>query len=477
MNPFRSVGARLSLALLVVVAAALGLVYVVVVPQLENRLVHGKISQLKGTAQKQDAVFKTAETVTQLGDLATETAIGVNGRVVVYGSLSPPVLQVLADSNPVQARDVQSDPIAVRAATTRSVQSGTAERRGQRYAEVAAPVAGTNEVVLYTAPLTDSLSDVRLVQRRLLWAGLVALLLSLALGYGGASIFTRRIRRLERAADRIAAGRFDEPVEDAGADELGQLAQAFERMRRRLAHLDRARREFIANASHELRTPVFSLGGFLELLTEEELDDETRAEFLATMREQVERLAGLATDLLDLSRIDAGRMHVEAEELDLSVLARALSDEFAAVALASEHPLAVDADGPVPVSADEERVLRIGRALVENAIRHTPPGTNVAVRASSRNGSAVLTVEDDGPGIPEDETQQLFERFYRLDGGRSSGSGLGLAIARELAELMGGGVELVSSPGSTAFRVTLPAGTPEPESFSRENDGVARSLQ
>ena len=130
------------------------------------------------------------------------------------------------------------------------------------------------------------------------------------LGYAGASAFARRIRRLELAADRIAAGRFDEPVVDHGSDEVGQLARSFERMRLRLAHLDRARGEFIANASHELRTPLFSLGGFLELLDDPGLDEATRDEFLAQMREQVDRLAKLATDLLDLSRLDAGRLAV-----------------------------------------------------------------------------------------------------------------------------------------------------------------------
>src|SRR5439155_11321460 len=120
-------------------------------------------------------------------------------------------------------------------------------------------------VLLLSASLHDSLGNVHLVQRRLLIAGGVALLLSLAVGYGGAWIFARRIRRLERAADRIASGRFDEPVADTGGDELGELAVAFERMRVRLAQLDDARREFVANASHELRTPLFSLAGFLEL--------------------------------------------------------------------------------------------------------------------------------------------------------------------------------------------------------------------
>src|SRR5204863_8094129 len=123
----------------------------------------------------------------------------------------------------------------------------------------------------------------------------------------------RRIRRLEAAAERIAAGDLDAPVHDEGRDELGELAAAFERMRRRLAQLDDARRAFIANASHELRTPLFSLGGFLELLDDEELDEATRAEFIATMSEQVERLTRLAADLLDLSRIDSGRVRIERE--------------------------------------------------------------------------------------------------------------------------------------------------------------------
>src|SRR5204862_1851064 len=138
-----------------------------------------------------------------------------------------------------------------------------------------------------------------------------ALAASLLVGYLAASLFARRIRRLERAADRIAGGDFGEPVEDRGKDELGELATAFEEMRQRLAQLEHARREFIANASHELRTPLFSLGGFLELIENEDLEPRTQRDFLATMREQIDRLTKLATDLLDLSRLDAGRMHVE----------------------------------------------------------------------------------------------------------------------------------------------------------------------
>src|SRR6187397_2879715 len=139
-------------------------------------------------------------------------------------------------------------------------------------------------------------------------------------------MFARRIKRLERAADRIASGRFDEPVVDTRGDELAALASAFDRMRVRLAQLDGARREFVANASHELRTPLFSLGGFLELLDDEYLDEATRQEFLSSMREQVVRLTKLASDLLDLTRLDAGRMTVEREPVDLGALAEEIAE-------------------------------------------------------------------------------------------------------------------------------------------------------
>ena len=244
---------------------------------------------------------------------------------------------------------------------------------------------------------------------------------------------------------------------DNGEDELGELAAAVERMRVQLAQLDTARKEFVANASHELRTPLFSLGGFLELMLDEDLDEETRAGFLATTREQVERLTRLSTDLLDLSRIDAGRLHVESEEVVLADVARALVDELQPIAEASAHVLMLDTDPDAWALADEERVIQIGRALVANAIVHTPAGTRVVVRTEARDGHALLTVVDDGPGIPEEHAERIFDRFYRVEGALASGSGLGLAIARELAERMGGTVDLSLEEGRTTFTLALPA--------------------
>jgi signal transduction histidine kinase len=459
MNRFRSVGSRLALALLVVLVGAFGIVYLALVPSLERNLTDARLDQLQKSAE---GLRNQLPDDPQWQEWTEQSAAATNARVAVMdvNSAGPDVVVTpAADSRPTGSDDLTDDPFAVVAAETGDVQRGEVTRGEEQYAEVAWPISTEGPVLLLVASLEDIQDNVALVQRRLVVGGLLALAIALTVGYAAARMFARRLRRLERAADRISSGRFDQPVADSGRDEVGELAEAFERMRGRLGQLEHARREFIANASHELRTPLFSLGGFLELLTDEDLDEETRLEFLRTMREQVERLTKLATDLLDLSRLDAGRVQVERLELDLATLARALCSEFEPLARSGEHSIDTAVDGPVGAVGDEQRTLQIGRIMLENALLHTPPGTPVHVRAAVRNGRAELAVEDEGRGIPEEHEEQVFERFYRLEGGVASGSGLGLAIARELAELMGGTIELDSRPGRTRFALILPTAT------------------
>jgi signal transduction histidine kinase len=464
MNPLRSVRGRLSLGLAVLLVGALGLVDLIVVPSLERSLIDSKVSQLQHALPGVVDQIGNPAGASYLTNRLQTAAAAANARVVVFSSLDPRKNEyVFDDSNIVTSEDVENDPIALRAFQTSHRTTGTIRRNGQRYAEAATPVRD-GFVVLLSSSLNDTLSNVDRVRHRILVAGVIALLVALAVGYAAATVFARRLHRLERAADRLAGGDFSQPVADEGVDEVGQLADAFERMRQRLLQLEHARREFIANASHELRTPLFSLGGFLELMENEELEPRTQREFVATMREQIDRLTKLATDLLDLSRLDAGRMHVETEAVDLDTLARTLADEFHAVALSTRHELDVETDGGVEGLGDEERALQIGRILVENALVHTPPGTPIRLRSERRNGSVYLEVADEGGGIPREHADHVFDRFYRVDGSVASGSGLGLAIARELAELMGGTIELESEPGRTVFRLRLRphAGVPTP---------------
>jgi signal transduction histidine kinase len=453
LRPLRSVGARLSLALAVVVAGALAVVWVALVPTLQHRLVAGRLSLLVQSARQ----IERSEVAVPDQDFIDDAARTADAnRVILYSSTpaaGSTVLQVLADSRRTgTSLDVQHDAIAQRAAKAQALQRGEVTRDGERFAEVAVPQSG-GFVLLFAASLRATLRNVELVRQRLIWGGLIALGLAVLVGFGAASAFARRIRRLERAADRIAAGDFGEPVVDAGRDELGQLATAFDRMRRQLSQLDDARRAFIANASHELRTPIFSLGGFLELLQEDDLDDRTRADFIAAMAEQTGRLAKLATDLLDLSRLDAGGMRIDLQPVALGEVAADLVEEFSAVAARAGSPLDAAGEDAGIVLADRERVLQIGRALVDNALVHTPVGTRIRVVAAGTS----LIVEDEGPGIPAEHQDQVFARFTRLDGTRAAGTGLGLAIARELAERMGGELRLDSRPGRTAFSLVLPS--------------------
>jgi signal transduction histidine kinase len=461
----QSVGTQLSLALLLVVVIALGVVYVTVVPSLRERAIDTRVAELTRITAKLRPQVRPQDPLTDEW-VATASEENEGVRVVLLNRLAPSGLVVpYRDSGQLSPR-LQGDPVATHALDSNVPQHGTVTDGETTYAEAAAPVLRGSYALLVRDPV--ELGSIRLVERRVLLAAGVALLIALLLGYGGARMFARRIRRLERAADRIANGRFDEPVVDAGGGELGALAAAFERMRVRLAHLDDARREFVANASHELRTPLFSLAGFLELLDDEELDEPTRREFLTSMREQVDRLTKLASDLLDLSRLDSGRLTVAREPVDLGALAADLAEEFGPLAASSGHRLSVTRAGPVSAEADELRALQLGRILVENALLHTPPGTPVEVRTLERDGNAVLEVEDAGGGIREDQRAQLFERFFRLDGTRASGSGLGLAIARQLAELMDGSIELDSRPGRTVFSLVLPCAETPSEPFSRE---------
>ncbi|MEK6275243.1 MAG: HAMP domain-containing sensor histidine kinase [Actinomycetota bacterium] len=458
MSWLRTVGARLSLALLAVVAGVLAFVYLIVVPSLQNRLVDSRKDQVATVASRVVDRLRVGDPPSR--DLAQGFASASNTRVLI--------LQI-TDRDPLTLVDlfdeggggnvlgIEKDPVAEGAARTLTTARGVVTRSGAEYAEAAQASSDRQYVVLVSSSIEDSLSSVALVKRRVLVSALIALAAALGLGYGGARLFARRIHKLEQAAERIASGKFDEPIEDSSPDELGQLARAFDRMRQRLAGLEHARREFIANASHELRTPLFSLGGHLELLLDEDLPEETKREFLSRMREQVDRLTKLAGELLDLSRLDAGRLRVDREPVDLSRVAELLVEEFEARAQGSDHRLEPEIDGSAIGLGDEQRILQVGRSLVENALRHTPGGTHVRLRTSLNGDRVAFMVEDDGPGIAPDAAVHVFERFYRGGTtGRASGSGLGLAIARELAEAMQGEIALSSKPGRTVFTLSLP---------------------
>jgi signal transduction histidine kinase len=462
-----SLGVKLGLVLFLIVSAAIAIVYAAVIPRLESRLVNATYDSLRRSLPLTDGLLAGNEVI-EYPAIAESLEEQLNARVVVFGRLGSGGLIVLADSYG-RPEELARDPLVVQLAETGERAQNRTERRGREYADLVVPtMRGRAEAVMLSAPLAPRLSAVGVVRRDLIVFGGVALAASWVVGALASLKLTRRIRRLEVAAEQLAAGDFGAEVSDPGHDEVAELARTFDRMRVRLAQLDNVRREFIANASHELRTPLFALGGFLELLADEELDERTRRDFLETAQAQVERLTRLATDLLDLSRLDADQLAVKSESVDLASVAETLAEEFGPLAEAAEHELRVAAAGDVVARSDRERLLQVGRCLVENALRHTPPGTTVDIRAAVWIDRAELAVHDDGPGIQPDEQERVFERFFRGTGSAAGGSGIGLAVASELAARMGGSIALRSHPGSTTFTVALPrAAAAAP--FSREN--------
>jgi signal transduction histidine kinase len=327
------------------------------------------------------------------------------------------------------------------------------------FASIAVCVGTVAIVYVYVVTVGGAASGLRDVKSQIAVGGLIALAIATLLGLYYAKMAADSVRALQQAARKVADGNFETTIPVASTGQLAPLARTFNQMQGRLAELDSARKAFIANASHELRTPIFSLGGFVELLEEEDPSPEEREEFLRTMRAQIDRLTKLTADLLDLSQLDAGAMVMEAQPVDLGEVAREVTREFAA--RADLHGSRLELRFPeriVVALADPDRVRQIIRILLDNALTHTPEGTKVTVNTYFANRRAELTVSDEGTGVPQRVQKRIFERFYTAEG--SGGSGLGLAIARELAQRMGGRISISSSRRYTAFTLDLP---PAPE--------------
>jgi signal transduction histidine kinase len=326
----------------------------------------------------------------------------------------------------------------------------------------------TSYQIIVSEPYSARQQTLQRIREALLASGLLALIVSVFTGIVAARTVTRPVRRLSGVAGRIAQGQLDERVPPSGVLELDDLGRQFNVMADRLAgtlrmlEADRDRlREFVADVSHELRTPIAALRMYNELLREGSVDRSTRAEFMQRSNEQIRRLEWLSTNLLDLSRIDAGIFPLDMRVGDLrdpvQAVVQALSEVAVkrGVALSSEAPAQ-----PVELRFDRERVVQLLTNLVGNALKFTPTGGSVSVRLADRPDGAEIEVSDTGPGIPPDELPRVFERFYRgtnTGDARATGSGLGLAIVRSIVDMHAGEIDLASVVGKgTVFRITLP---------------------
>ncbi len=463
----RSIRLRLTLLVFAITLAAIAVIYFYVTPSLESSLRAQRVSSLETSAHA--ALPQIARTVGTAVDAAgvdaavRDVADRTASHVTLLGiSTTPsgPVAYQISDSAPAGAPQPNRLPLAMEAAQRgRAVSASLAGAGGSGV--VALPIRYRGQVArvaVFSQSLEEVQQNVSLIRRKILGAGAIALVLALIAGTLVARALSMRVRRLEATARRVAAGDFTARFPIDSRDELGQLASALDDMQRQLEELDSARKRFIATASHELRTPIFSLGGFLELIQDEDLDEETRRQFVGQLQEQVDRLGKLTAALLDLSKLEAGSMELAPESTDLGVLARSVTGAFApALTQHGSHLELRVVHEPIMTMCDPERVAQIMRVLVDNAITHTPAGTDIVVTVSRAGagvgGGPVFAVLDSGPGIPPALIERIFEPFYTSDG--VAGSGLGLAIARELAERMGASLTVASNPEHTVFTLAL----------------------
>ena len=345
---------------------------------------------------------------------------------------------------------------------------------------VTAPVQVDSElrglVVMPPPPPGGALRDVgRLLSLPGTIVLVVATLAAVVVIFGPAR---RRLSALEDAAERLGAGDLAARApEDGGGDEIARVSRAFNRMAVELAARDEAlrtsdrlRRQMLADVSHELKTPLTAMRGYVETLRMPEvaLDDDRRAKYLETIESETLRLDRIVKDLLDLARYENAVVPIQARVFDVGRVFHHVVRRHEHETRTRQMTVSVEIEPAADqIVADPDRVEQVIENLVTNAVRHTPDRGRIELRAAVLDGSAVLSVADSGDGIAPEHLPYVFDRFYKVDPARAAspeqgrgaggaGSGLGLSIVKAIVSRHGGTVTVASVPGNTTFTVTLP---------------------
>jgi signal transduction histidine kinase len=301
-----------------------------------------------------------------------------------------------------------------------------------------------------------------------------AAVISLAFAFAVAGVLTGELGELSRAAMRLAQGDLSARVGHHGPDEIGQLGTAFDEMAEQLEQafqreraLEAGRRELITAVSHDLRTPLATTRAMVEALADQVVTEPADVQrYLQLVLQETQHLSRLIDDLFELSQIDSGALRLQCLPIDLAQL---VSETVAAYQVPAQEngvqlaEAVTDGLESTRIQADPERLQRVLRNLLDNALRHTPPGGTIQVRAATRPDAVQVSVNDSGPGVPAEELERIFDRFYRSERSRRrsehsmAGAGLGLAIARGLVQAHRGSIWAERSPlGGMSVQITLP---------------------
>lgn len=380
----------------------------------------------------------------------------VEGRLVIVG----PGGQVVSDSQPDQAGLPPDLAALVEPAVAAR---GEFEVGALSYLYTVTPLDGGSGLVLIL-PRPGIRLGVLLGEdfvRPFLQAGLVALAVSLVLAWLMARWVAGPMERLSAAARQVAAGDYRAPTGVSGPAEVQGLARAFAEMVERVRAGQQSQRDFVANVSHELRTPLTSIQGFAQAIRDGAAADPAGVRHAGdVILQESERLKHLVEDLLDLARLDAGQVVLERSPVDLAAVIGGVVERLGLPAAERQVRLMPDLPALPTIVGDGDRLAQVFTNLIDNALRHSPPGGVVRVRGYPQGDWVTVTVEDSGPGIPPGELSRIFERFYQIDkarsGGPGRGTGLGLAITKEIVEAHGGRLLAESVPGvGSRFSVQL----------------------
>ena len=292
----------------------------------------------------------------------------------------------------------------------------------------------------------------------LIIAGLVALVTASLVGFLVSRSIYRPIQRVAAAARSVARGQLQQRVDVGGSLEAQDLAHSFNQMTEEVERQQTALRDFLANVSHDLQTPLTSINGFSQALLEDIVSAGEQPNAYRIIEDESRRLLRLVEGLLDLSRIESGQVHVETAPVDVSALLAHVGELFTLRAQELDVHLSVEPSEVGDVLGDWDRLDQVLGNLVDNALRHTPQAGSVQLSARRESASSTsIAVADTGVGIPEEAIPNLFDRYYKSDRpGAQGGTGLGLAIARELVRAQGGEIRVSSEEGQgTTFHIVL----------------------
>lgn len=317
-------------------------------------------------------------------------------------------------------------------------------------------------VLVLSLPVSELQQALDTVQHQLLTIFLVVAASAMAAALILSGMLTRPIIALTQTIRRMGRGDLSARVSVHASGELRELAESYNAMAEQIEHFDKSRSQFVANASHELKTPLATMKLLLEnMLYAPDMPVEVRSEFMQDMNHEIDRLSGIITDLLTLTQMDSHSTTMKMTLVNLSHLTQETVHTLQIAAENREQVLESRIAPDIMLSGDEGKLTQIIYNLTDNAIKYTPEKGHIAVSLSRSGGEIVFSVTDDGIGIPEADQRHIFERFYRVDKARSratGGTGLGLSIVRQLAALHGGTVSVTSEPGhGSTFTVTFPA--------------------